>query len=202
VIAPWAVLQPGMKAFLKRLSGAPVDQPPDINQGVKVVLERQEQIKVSANGQLADIDFAVISDVGVGDYEYRQRYDPNTPYPGDTYSGPGAPLGSIIVETNENRQVTFQVTVTGALTATFNAREICRTIRDRLTLPSALDELRTLGLALADYGPVQGPIPQLDPNMRAVPQYAFEFVCNYMTYVIDVPQTTIETADIATTVDT
>jgi hypothetical protein len=205
VILPWAQLVPALETMFKRLSNLPVTSAPNAAQGVLSVTSAQGGLMLPSDTQLADIEFSVVSDVGVGDVELRMRYDEDVPYPGDTYEpdpeDPEARLGSIIAEINENRQVTLQVTVSSAR-QDLNAYDYARVMRDRLPLPSALDELRAMGLALADVGPVQGPIPTLDPNHRAVSKYAFEMVCNYMSYAIDAPQTTIETADIATTVDT
>jgi hypothetical protein len=195
VILPWAQLVPALQTMFQRLSNLPVTAAPNAAQGVLVVDSAQGGLMLPSDTQLADIEFSVVSDVGVGDVELRMRYAEDVLYPGDTYE---PQLGSILAEINENRQVTLQVTVSSAR-QDLNAYDYARVMRDRLPLPSALDELRAMGLALADVGPVQGPIPTLDPNFRAVGKYAFEMVCNYMSYAIDAPQTTVETADFTVT---
>jgi len=203
VILPWPQLLPALQALFTRLSSLPVSAPPDAAQGIRAVddVNGAGGLLLPSDTAQDQIEFAVISDVPYGDWELRQRYAADVPYPGDTYDGPGAPLGTIICEINQNKQITIQVTVSNAFQEV-NAREQARAMADRLALPSALDELRAMGLALADVGEVRGPIPELDPNYKAVSKYAFEFVCNHMSYAIDAPQTTIETADFATTVDT
>jgi hypothetical protein len=211
VIPPWTQLEAALETLFIRLSNLPVTTAPSAASGIKVAGSTQGQLLLPSDVQQADIEFAVISDIGYGMPELRMHYDANVPYPGDTYEIPetdeeydeGDPekkLGTVICEVNENRQVVMQVSVSCAFQET-NAYDYARAIALRLPLPSARDELVALGLALVDVGPVQGPIPQLDPNFRAVGKYAFELTCNYMGHAIDAPQTTIETADITATVD-
>ncbi len=204
MILPWSQLEPALSAMFKRLSNLPATAPPDASGGIKALGSRQGEMKIASNLQQVDLEFAVISDVGIGEPELRQHYDADIPYPGDTYVDPDAPtvpLGTVIVELNQNHQVVIQVTVASGLQKT-NAYDYAGVLRARVRLPSALDELRAMGLALAGVGQVYGPIPELDPNFRDVGKYAFEMTCNGMSYAIDTPQTTIETADISTTVDT
>jgi hypothetical protein len=199
VIPPWPQLEAGLEALCIRLSNLPVTDVPSAASGIKVAGSSQGQLLLPSDVQQADIEFAVISDIGYGMPELRMRYDADVPVPGDTYEpdpeDPEARLGAVIAEVNENRQVVLQVSVSSAFQET-NAYDYARAIALRLPLPSAREELVALGLALVDVGPVAGPIPQLDPNFRAVGKYAFEVTCNYMGYAIDIPQTTIETADV------
>jgi hypothetical protein len=199
VIPPWTQLESALETLFIRLSNLPVTNAPSAAAGIKVAGSTDGQLLLPSDVQQADIEFAVISDVGYGMPELRMRYDEDVLVPGDTYEpdpeDPEARLGAIICEVNENRQAVFQVSVSCAFQET-NAYDYARAIALRLPLPSARDELRALGLALVDVSSVAGPIPQLDPNHRAVGKYAFEMTCNYMGYAIDAPQTTIETADV------
>ncbi len=204
MIPAWPTLEASLETLFKRLSNLPVTSAPSAAAGVLAVGSTQGGLLLPSDTQQAEIEFAVVSDICIGRSELRQRYDAAIPYPGDTYVDPGAPavpLGSIVAEVNENRQLTIQVTVSSAFQE-LNAYDYARAMRDRLPLPSALDELRAMGLALAAAGQVQGPIPDMDTNHRAVSKYAFEMVCNYMSYAIDAPQTTIETADFTVTQET
>jgi hypothetical protein len=210
MILPWMQLEPALKTLFKRLSNLPVTSAPSAAAGIKAIGGKQSDVKLPAGSQQADVEFAIISDVPVGQAELRSRYDEDIPYPGDTYvipptdpdydeDDPEKKLGTFIDEVNQNQQVTIQVTVSCGFQKT-HAYDYANAMRNRLHLPSARAELRTMGLALAGVGKVLGPLPELDPNFRDVGKYAFEMVCNGMTYAIDAPVTTIETADIETEV--
>lgn len=205
MILPWAQMEPALQAMFKRLSNLPATAAPDATAGVKAVTGRQSDVKLSSNKQQVDIEFAIVSDVETGQEELRQVYDPAVPYPGDTYvippdsldydSGdPTKKLGTFTAEINTPHRVVLQVVVSCGFQKT-NAYDYATAIRNRCRLPSARDELRDMGLALASISSVQGPIPELDTNFRDVGKYAFELVCNGMAYAVDAPQTTIETAE-------
>lgn len=137
----------------------------------------------------------ILSVAGWGFDEWRRTYDPDAVIPGDTYSGPGAPLGGIIYEVKGTRAVTVQFMVecfdqTGA-----GAHVFLEQIRTRIGLPSIEETLNAAGFAYqtikashtADYD---------DENGRRVDVALFEMVFNAFDTATDDPVTTIETVDL------
>ena len=142
----------------------------------------------------ANVTVEILSIQGLGFDEWRKSYDPAARPAGDTYSGPGAPLGGIVYEVKGFREVTVQFMVECFDESGAGAHVFLEQIRTRIGLPSIEIELNTAGFAYqtikashtADYD---------DESGRRVDVALFEMVFNAFDTATDDPLTTIETVD-------
>lgn len=145
-----------------------------------------------ADDTQSSISVRFFSSAGVGRDERRNAYDPDAVIVGDTFSGPGAPLGGVVQTLTGNRRVTLQIEVECGfqdVTAHFYAEQI----RTGLRLPSKLAALNVLGLAVQSIGPSRD-LPTSSEN-REISHVVFELTLNAADAMSDTPATTIETID-------
>ncbi len=140
----------------------------------------------------ANCTIDIMSVDGLGYDEWRASYDPNARPAGDTYSGPGAPLGGVVYTLTGQRQVTVQFKFecfdpTGAGAHVFAERT-----RTRMGLPSVELTLNAAGYAYQDIGPSHT-TDYDDGDGRRVGVTIFEMILNAADFATDDAVTTIET---------
>lgn len=194
----WTQFQTGFAALLTRLSGVPANVANARDDGLKFTFPAAAPYPEPGTtdmGQVA-LNFAVLGESPVGRDELRTAYDPDTQPEGDTYDGPGAPLGSVVYSANGNREITLEITC-DRFDQTSPAFETLQRIRDKLWLPSARAECAALGIAISKTGRIS----RVDANLldgRSVSRYVLEVTANAMSNASDDPITTIETANVDT----
>ena len=124
-------------------------------------------------------------------YDERGGYDPLVQPPGDTYSGPGAPLGSYVYTVSFQGQVTCSVRIetidqTDDGTAFPAALKLARGLR----LPSVSDSMQDLGLSIANIGDVRDLSYAENGRQKSAAQ--FDVLLNTSHEITDDPLTTIE----------
>lgn len=193
----WLDFESGFAALLQTLSGVPANVVNSKDNGVNFTFPAGAPYPEAGSedeGQVK-IDFAIISEATWGRDELRQSYDPTAVIPGDTYSGPGAPLGGVVYAVNGNRELVIQVAC-DRYNVSQPAFETLRNIRDRLWLPSTRAACKALGIAVSKSGPILRIDAELDG--RSVSRYTFEITANVMANASDAPVTTIETVNVDT----
>lgn len=145
----------------------------------------------------ATVRFRLLSVVGLGVEELRGGYDEDAVIPGDTYSGPGAPLGGYVWEVSGNRRLTFSVLVECAR-QDLTAHLFAERIRTRLRLPSSMAALRALELGLNSIGASTD--RPYEHDGREISYATFDVVFNAADSATDAPVTTIEEPEFAVTV--
>lgn len=193
----WPAFQTGFAALLTRLSGVPAFVANARDDGINYTFPAGAPYPEPGStdeGQVK-LDFSIVSERPWGRDEIRTEYDPNTHPAGDTYAGPGAPLGSVIYSANGNREVVIEITC-DRFNQSQPAFETLQRIRDKLWLPSARAECTALGIAISKSGPIMRIDAELDG--RAVSRYVLEVTANSMSNASDAPVTTIETVPVDT----
>jgi hypothetical protein len=148
---------------------------------------------ISANNDQARVTYDVISENTLGFDEWRDTYDPDVVIPGDTYTGPGAPLGGVITTVSGNRELVVQVKV-----ECFEQSDgkgpmpIASAIRTRFGLPTIVEALTAAEIAQQMIRPTITTSYD-DENGRRVSVAMFEIVFNGADSADDDPVTTIET---------
>lgn len=203
-IAARSTLAAGMNALLARLAGVTVES---VHDGGPALSEAAQQYTLPGRDTQAEIDWSVFSSEVNGIDEAAAAYDPDVPIDGDTFVPPplpdpdpededpppaAPPLGAIIYTLRGQRRITFQVNCKSREWER-DGRYYIERIQARLRLPSALDELRAMGLALQHIGPVHDVARGADEDGHAYSEHALEFVCNYAVEITDDPVTTVET---------
>lgn len=189
-----------LDAILSAISGLPVASAQQDNQsqyfpqaGIGAVTDGHGNTLGTADNNEARVTFNYSVIGGIGRDEWRYRYDPTVLQPGDTYAGPGAPLGSTIDSNQGNRELLLQITVECFdLQGGKAAWPIAERIRTAINLPSVRDMLRdNAGLAIQKTGETHA-TDYDDDNGRCVSVCVFEVRLNASDGVEDIPQTTIE----------
>jgi len=188
----WIAIEPGLRAIFDACAGLP--------SGTTQIDSHSFTYAITGTGavqqSLANVTCDVLSVNGRGFDEWRNRYDPNIQPPGDTFSGPGAPLGSVVIANTGVRELHVQVKVEcydfrdGA-----RAWPILERIRTRLGLPTITEALDALGLGYQNIGRAQ-PADYGDDNGRRVSCAWFEIIFNATDSEDDDPRTTIETVEV------
>jgi hypothetical protein len=190
-VIEWTAFETGFAALLQTLSGVPANVANARDNGLKFTFPAGAPYPEPGTtdvGQVA-LNFSIVSEATWGRDEHRETYDPDVQPPGDTYSGPGAPLGSIIESVNGNRELVIQVTCDRFDQST-PAFATLQKVRDKLWLPSARAACKALGIAVSKSRPIMRVDGEIDG--RAVSRYVFEIVANTMSNASDTPITTIE----------
>jgi len=197
-IADWNDLSSGLTTLLTRLAGATTEA---VHDGGPAIGEQDTEWTMPGDVELAELSWRMISDLPNGQADQKITYDPLTIPEGDTYTGPGAPLGSVIYQSGQQRRLTFEVQAKSQ-TSDPVARTYLSKIAQKIVLPSSRDALRELGLALQGTPRMHdaGSLPNEDGRMVRV--WALEFVCNGTTNVTDDPISTIETFETTFTIAT
>lgn len=190
----WPAFQTGFAALLTRLSGVPAYVANARDDGVNYTFPAGAPYPAPGStdeGQVK-LDFSIVSETPVGRDELRTEYDPAVHPAGDTYAGPGAPLGSVIYSANGNRDLVIEVTC-DRFNQSQPAYETLQRVRDKLWLPSARAECTALGIAISGSRPILRVDAELDG--RSVSRYILEITANSMSNASDDPVTTIETVN-------
>lgn len=193
----WPDFQTGFAALLTRLSGVPTGVANARDDGINYTFPAGAPYPEPGStdeGQVK-LDFSIVSERPWGRDELRTEYDPSVHPAGDTYAGPGAPLGSVIYSANGNREFTIEITC-DRFNQSQPAFETIQRIRDKLWLPSARAECAALGIAVSKSGPIMRVDAELDG--RSVSRYVLEVTANSMSNASDAPVTTIETVPVDT----
>lgn len=132
----------------------------------------------------------IISVQGWGYDEWRANYDPATQPPGDTYAGPGAPLGSVIYEVKGTRYINVQIKVECFDQVGAGAFVFLEQIRTRLYLPSVKEQFYTVGFGIQTIEPSTSHDYD-DTNGRRVDVALFEVIFNAFDQQFDDPATTV-----------
>lgn len=140
----------------------------------------------------ARITVEIIGLNGLGYDEHRRHYDPAIRPAGDTYAGPGAPLGSIVEGVTGQRELVVQFKCECYDESGAGSHVFIERIRTRLRLPSVQATLNAAGAALQKCGPSY-PADYDDENGRRVDGEVLEVRFNTADYAADDPVTTIET---------
>jgi hypothetical protein len=194
-----ALINSTLRTVFNTISGLPIGiaQAADQSQyfaqvGVGLVTDGHGNTLGTGTNQQATLDFDIISAFGVGRDEWRTRYDSTVFQPGDTYAGPGAPLGSVITESTGNRELHAQLRsecfISLDADTPFDIVERCRTA---LRLPTVLDLLNSAGIAIQKIGETRC-TEYDDDNGRRVKAAILEIIFNAADGIEDLPQTTIE----------
>lgn len=194
----WPAFQTGFAALLTTLSGAPAlvaNARDDGNNFTFPAGAPYPEVGSADEGQVK-IDFSIVSESTWGRDEERPAYDPSAQIPGDTYAGPGAPLGGVVYAVNGNRELVIEVTC-DRFNQSQPAYETLQRVRDKLWLPSTRAACAALGIAVSKSRPIMRVDAELDG--RAVSRYVFEIVANSMSNASDAPVTTIEATPVDTT---
>lgn len=186
----FSVILPELRAILNAIAGIPANTAQEDLQPFYF-----PQVDASHAAAFARVDFQIVSIVGWGYDEWRSTYNPDEPIPGDTYAGPGAPLGSFHYVVTGPRYVTVQIKVEAFDPHDGNAAYVyLERIRTRLGLPSVEDSLRAVNLAYQTVG-ASHDLSYDDDNGRRVSAAAFEIVFNSSDFAQDDAVTTIEIVD-------
>jgi hypothetical protein len=139
-----------------------------------------------------NVTYRVTSIVGNGRDELTSVYDPDAVIPGDTYAGPGAPLGGVVYTSRGQRVVTMTIKVEcGFQAAGANAHYYAERIRTRIKLPSARRALKAMGLAINEILPSRDFAGSSFANREDSVSF-LELVLNATDSASDEPVTTIE----------
>lgn len=193
----WVDFETGFAALLTRLSGVPAYVATGRDDGVNYTFPAGAPYPDPGStdeGQVS-LNFSITGETTVGRDELRTVYDPDTHPAGDTYAGPGAPLGSVIYSANGNRELTIAITC-DRFNQSQPAYETIQRIRDRLWLPSTRAACADLGIAVSKSGRIMRVDADLDG--RSVSRYILEVTANTMSNASDDPVTTIETVPVDT----
>ena len=101
----WPDFQAGFAALLTRLSGVPANVVNARDDGANYTFPAGAPYPEPGStdeGQVK-VDFSVVSETPWGRDEERTVYDPDAVIEGDTYAGPGAPLGGVVYSVNGRR---------------------------------------------------------------------------------------------------
>lgn len=140
----------------------------------------------------ARLDFEILSIEGLGVDELHITYDSGIQPEGDTYAGPGAPLGSVLYVVRGPRRFVVQAKIECEYQTVTTAHHYAERCRTRLALPSVRDILRGAGLALQSPVGATQRVSYTDASGRVVSAVLFEFVLNSADEVQDAPVTTVE----------
>lgn len=144
----------------------------------------------------ATLQVKLLGSQRLGQDEDRSAYDPAAVIPGDTFSGPGSPLGGFVPTFVGQRTLRVQITVECEFQdlghTAWRYTERCR---DRLPLPSSKQALSSLGLALAHLSETRN-LDYIDTEGRQVSVASFDVDFNAAATTLDDPITTIETVDL------
>jgi hypothetical protein len=195
-------------AIFATLSGIPVAQGDDqsaffgqIGEGT-ITDKDGHTVRLSASNSQARITWDVLGIEGIGWDEWRKTYDPDAVIPGDTYAGPGAPLGGIVYETTGNRGLRIQVKVECFDQSNgHSAHPLLERVRTGRGLPTICDALAAVGLGWREISK-STTTDYKDDNGRQVSVALFEIVFNAADSAIDDPVGTLETFDMAVAVGT
>ncbi len=193
----WPAFQTGMSALLTRLSGVPANVVNARDEGANFSFPAGAPFPEPGStdeGQVS-LNFSIFSETPVGRDELRTEYDPDIHPEGDTYDGPGAPLGSVIYSANGNRELVIEITC-DRFNQSQPAFETLQRVRDKLWLPTARASCKALGIAVSKSGRIMRVDADLDG--RSVSRYVLEVTANIMSNASDDPVTTIQTADVDT----
>lgn len=191
-----------LRTVLNAISGLPVGLAQDAGQsqyfaqvGTGAVTDGHGNSLGTGDNKQDSLTYDILSVSGIGTDELRTRYDAAVLQPGDTYTGPGSPLGSVISEKTGQREMHVQIKCESFVAVDgggpFPAIE---RIRTAIGLPSVLDLLNAAGLAIQGCEDTISTTYD-DDNGRAVNVAILEIVFNCADGVEDIPQTTIETID-------
>jgi hypothetical protein len=162
--------------------------------GTGVITDGLGHTLATGTNAQARATFAVLAIVGFGRDELRSKYNPAVQPPGDTYAGPGAPLGSIVQTVSGQRYITLQFKVE-CHEQTISARDsdyYIERIRTRLRLPSVLDSINAAGFAIQKFAPSHS-TDYFDTNNRKVDVTLLDVILNAADFATDDPITTIQT---------
>lgn len=196
-----------LRATLNVISGVSASNAQDASQagffpqvGGVATDGRGNVVSTNAGSALAKVTYDFISIGQWGFDEWRQRYDASAQIPGDTYepdpTHPDNRLGGVVIEATGVRQITVQVKVECFDQSNGKgAWPILEKIRMRLSLPTVIDNLRSLaGLGIQTIGGSHAADYE-DDNSRTVSVAFFEVIFNAADSAEDDPVTTIEQVD-------
>lgn len=152
--------------------------------------------------ELTKLEYEIVSIVGLGQDEQRNRYDADVLIDGDTYEpNPADPLerlGASIQNVSGNRIVTLQIKAETQAPSAAGAWLYIERIRTRLGLSSFNEALEAVGLAINDTREAR-PFSYTDDSGRTVQVVIFELVLNAADSAEDDPVTTIEQVSVGFT---
>ena len=193
----WTAFETGFAALLTRLSGVPAGVATGRDDGLSFTFPAGAPFPEPGSTDLGQVslNFSIVSSSTWGRDELRTEYDPDAVIPGDTYAGPGAPLGGVVYSANGNRELLIQVTC-DRFDQSAPAYETLQRVRDKLWLPSARAACHDLGIAVSKAGRILRIDADLDG--RSVSRYVLEITANAMSNASDDPVTTIENVNVDT----
>lgn len=152
----------------------------------------------TAAGTRAKIELDLISAVNIGRDEQRDRYDSAVQIPGDTYvpdpDQPDLRLGGIISNMSGNRLLVVQARCEVQADPAGAAYGYLERVRTRLRLPSVVETLESVGLAINHISDTR-PADYTDDSGLTVRAAYLEIVLNAADCADDDPVTTIEQTD-------
>jgi hypothetical protein len=190
-VIAWPDFQTGFASLLTRLSGVPANVVNARDDGANYTFPAGAPYPEPGStdeGQVK-VDFSIVSEMPWGRDEERTVYDPDAVIEGDTYAGPGAPLGGVVYSVNGNRELTIEITC-DRFNQSQPAFETLQRIRDKLWLPSTRAACTALGIAVSKSSRILRVDADLDG--RSVSRYILEVTANSMSNASDDPITTIE----------